>query len=137
MKNHLEKIANINKKLKSKGFDWDEIEEFWIRMFQLAPQINETTLKDIKVCTGCGTLNIEEIKAPSLSCCPDSSYINIDLNNDFYLVELECIGCDEFFDMETMQEDSVGERYCQKCWDELSPIMQAEYEELKAKGEIE
>ena len=30
-----------------------------------------------------------------------------------------------------------GNMFCPQCWKELAPAMQAEYEELKANGEIE
>lgn len=49
----------------------------------------------------------------------------------------ECIGCSKIFDYDMMEQDNSGEHYCPKCWAELSPVMQAEYEELKAKGEID
>lgn len=51
--------------------------------------------------------------------------------------EYPCIGCDKSFNEIEMEEDSAGELYCKECWEVLSPIMKAEYEELKAKGEIE
>lgn len=50
---------------------------------------------------------------------------------------LECIGCSQKFDSEFMEEDDAGEKYCQPCWDELSPIFHNEYEEMKPKGEID
>lgn len=49
----------------------------------------------------------------------------------------ECIGCAEEFDYDTMQQDSAGENYCSECWKHFKPILKAEYEELKAKGEID
>jgi hypothetical protein len=50
---------------------------------------------------------------------------------------VKCIGCSQKFDSETMEEDAGGEKFCTECWNELSPIMQQEYKELKAKGEID
>lgn len=50
---------------------------------------------------------------------------------------VECIGCSQKFDSETMEEDDGGEKFCIECWKELSLIMIKEYDELKAKGEIE
>lgn len=49
----------------------------------------------------------------------------------------ECLGCGEEFDIEEMTEDAGGNMFCPQCWKELAPAMQAEYEELKANGEIE
>lgn len=50
---------------------------------------------------------------------------------------VECIGCSQKFDSEFMEEDDANEKYCQECWEELSPIMAQEYDELKAKDEID
>ena len=33
--------------------------------------------------------------------------------------------------------DSSSNWFCEECWEVLEPVMQAEYEEMKAKGEIE
>lgn len=49
----------------------------------------------------------------------------------------ECLGCGEEFDIEEMTEDAGGNMFCPQCWKELAPAMKAEYEELKANGEIE
>lgn len=49
----------------------------------------------------------------------------------------DCLGCGEEFDIEEMTEDDGGNMFCPQCWKELAPAMQAEYEELKANGEIE
>lgn len=49
----------------------------------------------------------------------------------------DCLGCGEEFDIEEMTEDAGGNMFCPQCWKELAPAMQAEYEELKANGEIE
>lgn len=49
----------------------------------------------------------------------------------------ECIGCDGKFDLDLMEQDDAGENYCPECWAELAPIMKAEYNEMKAKVEIE
>lgn len=48
-----------------------------------------------------------------------------------------CESCEKEFDIEEMHMDSEGNWFCPECWEELAPEMQAEYEELKAKGEIE
>ena len=50
---------------------------------------------------------------------------------------VECIGCSQKFNSEEMEEDDACEKYCHECWQELSPIMQQEYLDLKAKGEID
>lgn len=57
--------------------------------------------------------------------------------DELNIVEHICIGCDEPFNIDEMEEDSAGERYCTECWKLLSPVMKAEYEEMKAKGEID
>lgn len=49
----------------------------------------------------------------------------------------ECTSCDKKFDIEDMESDSEGNRFCKECWKELEPVMKAEYEELKANGEID
>ena len=49
----------------------------------------------------------------------------------------ECIGCTKKWDVEEMMQDDAGENYCQDCWEEMSPIMKAEYEQMVKNGEIE
>ena len=70
-------VSRINTKLKSKGFDLKEIDCFWKRILALIPKIEETGIENIKVCTGCGHLNIEDLRPTALACCPDNHYINI------------------------------------------------------------
>ena len=48
-----------------------------------------------------------------------------------------CESCGVENDIETMSMDSGSNWFCEKCWEELEPVMQSEYEEMKAKGEIE
>lgn len=72
------RINKINTRLQEKGFDWKEITAFWERMFRLNAKVESTGLENIKICTGCGHLNIEPIEPPHLACCPDNSYVNID-----------------------------------------------------------
>lgn len=50
---------------------------------------------------------------------------------------MECTGCDKEFDIEDMTDDDGGNWFCPECWEVLGPVMQAEYEDLVAKGEIE
>lgn len=50
---------------------------------------------------------------------------------------VECIGCSQKFDYETMQQDSAGENYCSECASEMFPVMRAEYQEMLRNGEIE
>lgn len=40
-------------------------------------------------------------------------------------------------DIHSMGMDSDSNWFCPECWEELAPGMKAEYEELKAKGEID
>ena len=47
----------------------------------------------------------------------------------------ECIGCSEKFPYDDMQQDDACEKYCQPCWDELSPIFQEEYRQMIAENE--
>jgi hypothetical protein len=44
---------------------------------------------------------------------------------------VECIGCGNKFDSETMEQDDEGEKFCIECWRELSPIMAQEAEEIR------
>lgn len=71
------RVSEINLTLRRKHFSIEEINEFWDRFFLNVPKIEEVGVDNIKVCTGCGHLNIEEIKAPAHACCPDSNYIPI------------------------------------------------------------
>lgn len=48
-----------------------------------------------------------------------------------------CESCEVETDIETMSQDGDSNRFCPECWKELAPVMKAEYEELKAKGEID
>lgn len=50
---------------------------------------------------------------------------------------VECIGCGNKCYYEDMTQDDAGEDYCPECWPIFKPILRAEYDELKAKGEIE
>lgn len=48
-----------------------------------------------------------------------------------------CESCGVETDIEIMSMDSDSNWFCEECWEQLEPIMQTEYEEMKAKGEIE
>lgn len=48
-----------------------------------------------------------------------------------------CIGCDKKFFYEKMSQDNAGENYCPPCWVHFKPLLKAEYDELKANGEID
>lgn len=54
---------------------------------------------------------------------------------DFEIVE--CIGCSGKFNHEEMSQDDADENYCPECWAHFKPILKAEYDELKANGEID
>ncbi|MBP1222633.1 ASCH domain-containing protein [Flavobacterium sp. 1355] len=41
----------------------------------------------------------------------------------------ECIGCSQKFDLEEMEEDDGGEKFCPECWEVLSPVMAQEAKE--------
>lgn len=47
-----------------------------------------------------------------------------------------CTSCEKLFDMETMATDSGDNYFCQPCYDVLAPVMQQEYAEMVANGEI-
>lgn len=51
--------------------------------------------------------------------------------------EQTCESCEKYFDIDNMQRDGDDNYFCKECADELFPIMQQEYEEMVAKGEIE
>ncbi|MGG5486279.1 hypothetical protein [Gaetbulibacter sp. PBL-D1] len=70
-------VSKINQNLRDKHFSAHEIDAFWSKMIALIPKIKEVGIENIKICTGCGHLNIEEIKPTALACCPDNSYVNI------------------------------------------------------------
>jgi len=42
---------------------------------------------------------------------------------------VECIGCGNKFDSETMEEDDGGEKYCPECWEHFEPILAQEAKE--------
>lgn len=75
--NIVTRVCKINAQLRLKGFNVNEIDKFWSKLFVLVPKIKEVGLTNIKICTGCAHLNIEPIKPPALACCPDSNYIPI------------------------------------------------------------
>lgn len=53
-------------------------------------------------------------------------------------VDLEtCLGCDFEFERKIMVQDSSGNDFCPECWKALYPLIKKEYEDMKAKGEIE
>lgn len=49
----------------------------------------------------------------------------------------KCIGCGEKFPYDNMETDDAGERYCQPCWDEFSPIFQEEHRKAVEEQERE
>lgn len=66
---------------------------------------------------------------------PDNDYDEMDFFMQHNL--RECTSCEKKFDCDTMEQDSGENYFCQTCYEELAPIMQAEYDEMVAKGEIE
>lgn len=51
--------------------------------------------------------------------------------------EQTCESCEKYFDIDNMQRDGADNYFCKECADELFPIMQQEYEEMVANGEID
>jgi len=49
----------------------------------------------------------------------------------------KCESCMNDFEIETMACDSDANWFCPECWEELAPVMAAEYAELVERGEIE
>lgn len=49
----------------------------------------------------------------------------------------ECESCGNSTDMETMTTDDDCNWFCETCWEELSPVMKAEYDALVKSGDIE
>ena len=47
-----------------------------------------------------------------------------------------CESCGVVNDIETMSMDSGSNWFCEKCWEELEPVMQSEYEEMKLKYSV-
>jgi len=62
-----------------------------------------------------------------------ASLLSTDIDNDLQ----ECLGCGDNFDIEIMVTDSDSNWFCQQCYDELSPLWEAEYKELVERGEID
>lgn len=50
---------------------------------------------------------------------------------------LKCESCEKETDMATMTADADSNWFCAECWEELEPILQAEYEEMVKNREIE
>ncbi|REC56997.1 hypothetical protein DRF62_02235 [Chryseobacterium piscium] len=50
---------------------------------------------------------------------------------------LKCESCEEKTDIETMSQDDDSNWFCPKCWEELTPVMKAEYDKLLKNGEID
>jgi len=75
----LKKVKAINENLYKAGLSQSEIDGFWNRVIDLIPEIAnaEKIGKPIKICTGCGHLNIEYLRPTALACCPDNHYIEI------------------------------------------------------------
>jgi len=44
---------------------------------------------------------------------------------------VECIGCSQKFDSETIEEDDGGEKYCPECWEHFEPILAQEAKEIR------
>lgn len=51
--------------------------------------------------------------------------------------EQTCESCEKVFDMNTVQRDGDDNYFCKLCADELFPVMQKDYEEMVANGEID
>lgn len=49
---------------------------------------------------------------------------------------VECIGCSQKFDVEFMEEDDGGEKFCSECWEELSPVMIQETKECNDRNKL-
>ncbi|MDI6033999.1 ASCH domain-containing protein [Flavobacterium sp. LB2P84] len=49
---------------------------------------------------------------------------------------VECIGCSQKFDSETMEDDDGGEKFCTECWEVLSPIMIQETKECNDRDKL-
>lgn len=76
----VKRVSAINNKLRARDFKPAEIDKFWSKLIHLIPQIKEN--KDsLKICTGCGKLNIEDIPKNFLACCPDNNYISVQTND--------------------------------------------------------
>ena len=56
-------------------------------------------------------------------------------DGEFYIT---CESCTkQCKDIESMSQDDDSNWFCPDCWEELAPVLRAEYSELKAKGEID
>lgn len=73
------KVSVINDKLRNKGFNLIEINIFWENFIKNIPKIVEVGIENIKVCHGCGHLDIEPVDPKYLACCPDNNYKPIHL----------------------------------------------------------
>lgn len=60
---------------------------------------------------------------------------NIFTGGDECLVQ--CVSCEKEIDIEDSKTDSEDNYFCKECYEFLAPIMQKEYDELAANGEIE
>lgn len=68
----------------------------------------------------------------------EERYVNGIIQTSTDDIDLEtCLGCDFEFERKIMIEDSGGNEFCPACWKQLAPGMRREYEEAKAKGEID
>jgi len=48
-----------------------------------------------------------------------------------------CTGCEKKIREQMIHEDDDCNPFCEECWEALQPVMKADYEELKRKGEID
>lgn len=104
---------------------------------------HKNELGDVTTCWELTDEEIEKIKETKCIYLAVKTF-NQPLQSQFMTTDKEevifletCIGCDEKFDFETMSQDDAGEKYCDECYQVLAPIMKAEYDELKANGEID
>lgn len=77
----VKRVAKINDNLRENGFKEKEIHDFWFYIINLIPEIANAHKigKPIKICKGCGTLNIQISKYVSqTTCCPEANYINVE-----------------------------------------------------------
>lgn len=49
---------------------------------------------------------------------------------------VKCTGCSQIFDSQFMEEDDGGEKFCNECWEELSPLMIQETKECNDRDKL-
>lgn len=117
------RIEQINFQLLNIGLSTDEIMEFW-----------EDCMAEALICHSLPECYCQDVNQCDTWCRTKARF---SMNPPDEICFMECTSCGQDRNIEKMRTDSGDNWFCIPCYEELAPVMKADYEELVAKGEIE